>query len=370
MMCATISQLGAMTGTVGQSLNLVFPNVSSSIAESLKSISPWLATTILARPEYPWAVFTCLMAIALLWSGGYHRIETITTVLVVGLTMVTVAAALALPATNYPIPWKDVLTGLEFKIPAHGVATAMAVFGITGVGASELFYYPYWCLEKGYARYVGRCDDSPQWVARARGWIRVMYLDAWTSMVVFTVSTVAFYFMGATVLHPQGLVPEKAHMIQTLSHMYVGPFGVWTQVTFLICAGAVLFKTLYLSAAGNARLAADLLSLSGIFRYREASERAKVIHWISLSIPVIALVLFLGFKEPAYMVVIGGFAQALMLPIISASTIYFRYRKLDRRIIPSLILDITLWIAFVSITLVGIYGISDQIWKLMAPVST
>ena len=38
------------------------------------------------------------------------------------------------------------------KAPAFTVA--FAAFGIIGVGASELIYYPYWCLEKGYASFV------------------------------------------------------------------------------------------------------------------------------------------------------------------------------------------------------------------------
>ena len=57
-------------------------------------------------------------------------------------------------------------------------------------------------------------------------------LDAWVSMVVFTVATVAFYIMGATVLHRQGLHPEKSKMIETLSEMYVPAFGEWTKIFF------------------------------------------------------------------------------------------------------------------------------------------
>jgi len=367
MMCSTIFQLGAMTGTVGQSLNLAFPNFSPGLAGLLEQLVPSLANTIRERPDYPWAVLTCLTAIVLLWSGSYRRIESVTTVLVVGLTLVTVTAALALPATQFPIPWSDVVKGLTFGMPAEGIAVAFGVFGITGVGAAELFYYPYWCLEKGYARNVGRCDNSPEWVHRARGWIRVMYLDAWVSMVVFTISTVAFYFMGATVLHPQGLTPQGKDMILTLSRMFVDSFGTWTQIAFLIGAGAVLFKTLYLSSAGNARLVADLFSIAGIVRYRQPSERARVIHWVSLLIPVIALGLFLSFKEPKWMVVVGGFGQALTLPMITAATIYFRYRKLDRRITPPLFLDMMLLLAFVSITLVAGYALRDQIQKALAP---
>lgn len=447
MMLATTMQLGAMTGTVGQCINLAFPNVSIGIRDNLspklsaawktldvetqrvdrlqadweknvdtkalpqeiaelislgsekrtavqdktvtafhRNIWPdWVtedsnvkrlraenagvftecAQALRDRPELPWAVLTCLIALGLLWSGNYRRIEIITTVLVVGITLCTVTAAGLLPLTPYPIPWSDVAQGMTFQMPAAGIAAAFAVFGITGVGASELFYYPYWCLEKGYARYAGRSDASEAWERRAKGWIRVMYLDAWVSMLVFTVSTIAFYFMGACVLHPQGLHPEGKDMILTLSRMFIDTFGGWTQIVFLIGAGAVLFKTLYLSAAGNGRLAADFLSLSGAVKYSTPVERSRVIQGIALFIPVLALVLFLIFKDPKGMVVVGGFAQAMTLPIISGTAIYFRYRKLDRRITPSLILDILLWLAFISITIVAIYAMHDQIWKLL-----
>ena len=157
MMLTTIFQLGAMTGTVGQSLNLAFPDVSARLIESLSGTQPSLADSIRLRPEIPWAVLTCITAVGLLWSGSYRRIELITTVLVVGLTFITLTATCALPATNYPIPWHKVAEGmvpiqvveaLTFSAPVVGIAAAFGAFGITGVGASELFYYPYWCLEK------------------------------------------------------------------------------------------------------------------------------------------------------------------------------------------------------------------------------
>lgn len=367
MMLTTIFQLGAMTGTVGQSLNLAFPNVSVSIENSLRGAGPFLADSIQERPESPWAVLTCVTAVALLWSGSYRRIEFITTVLVVGLTFITLTATCLLPATKYPIPWTEVAEGMSFALPAAGIAAAFGAFGITGVGASELYYYPYWCLEKGYARYAGRCEPSEAWERRARGWIRVMHLDAWVSMIVFTISTLAFYFMGATVLHPQKLDPKGTKMIETLSRMFVDTFGGWTEVVFLIGAGAVLFKTLYISSAGNSRLLADFFSLAGFIRYERAEQRAVMIHRFSLLIPVIALILFFTFKDPRQMVVIGGFAQGLMLPLVSGVTVYFRYCRTDRRITPSLLLDIFLWIAFVLITCVAMYAAWDQIGKWTAP---
>ena len=75
MMCTTIFQLGAMTGTVGQSLNLAFPNFSPVVSNVFANTVPQLAEILKERPDYPWAVLTCLTAILLLWSGSYRRIE-------------------------------------------------------------------------------------------------------------------------------------------------------------------------------------------------------------------------------------------------------------------------------------------------------
>jgi Mn2+/Fe2+ NRAMP family transporter len=362
MMLATIFQHGAMVGTVGQSLNLVFPSVSQTLIETL----PIFADAITKRPELPWAFLTCLTAITLLWSGSYRRIEFITTCLVVGVTLITLSAACALPFTKFPIPWMDVAGGMTFKLPSSGIAVAFSVFGITGVGATELFYYPYWCLEKGYARFTGQRDDSEAWAQRAKGWMRVMHFDAWISMVVFTISTLAFYFMGATVLKPQGLDPKGSEMIEVLSRMFVDTFGDWTRVFFLIGAGAVLFKTHYIASAGNARLTTDFLSLSGVLKFDAPSQRAACIHKFSVFYPLLALTLFLFFGDPRAMVVFGGMAQAFMLPIISGVTLYFRYCKLDSRIKPNLFLDVMLWLASVSISIVAAYALWDQVSKLMS----
>ena len=333
MLLATVFQLGGMTAGVGQSLNIAFPQVSALIAQWLGRIGgDSLQQRLLQYPESPWAVATCLITILLLWSGGYRRIESLTTYLVVLVTSLTVICVLALPYTEYPVRLEEVAQGLMFIIPATGLMTAFSMFGITGVGATELYSYPYWCLEKGYARYVGAADDSDAWLRRARGWLRVMYLDAWASMVVFTVATVAFYVMGAAVLHPQGLNPTGEKMIQTLSFMYVGPFGPWTQVVFLIGAGATLFKTLFVSCASHSRLTADFFALCGFVHYPNAPARARWIAGLCVFYPVLALSLFFGFGNPRQMVVFGGIAQGITLPIISGATLYLRYRQTDPRI--------------------------------------
>jgi Mn2+/Fe2+ NRAMP family transporter len=198
-----------------------------------------------------------------------------------------------------------------------------------------------------------------------------MRLDAWVSMIVFTVATVAFYTLGATVLHRQDLHPEKSKMIATLSQMYVPAFGAWTQIIFLIGAWAVLFKTMYVSSASNARLTADLLGLAHLVQYTESDPQRRL-RWIRtfcVFYPLLGFILYVFVRDPKVMVIIGGFFQAATLPVISGAALYLRYFKTDRRLAPSIFSDLLLWFAFVTITIVALYAIpqwaSSDLWPLL-----
>jgi Mn2+/Fe2+ NRAMP family transporter len=195
-----------------------------------------------------------------------------------------------------------------------------------------------------------------------------MYLDAWVSMVVFTVATVSFYFLGAAVLHPRGLAPQGSKMIAILSEMYVPVFGSWTKVLFLLGAWAVLFKTLYVASASHSRLTADFLSLNRFVSYPDAEARGRWIRGFCVFFPSLAFVLYLLFGEPLAMVVVGGFAQAATLPIISCATIYLRYRGTDKRLAPSWITDALFWLACLSISAVACWALWEQAVNKLLPL--
>jgi manganese transport protein len=367
MLLATVFQLGAMAGGVGQAMHLFWPQASQALAQWIEPAFPGIAKQIADHPAYPWAVLTTFAAIGLLLSGGYKRIEAITTLLVVAVTGVTVACVLVLPLTGYPIQWDDVARGLKVSLPDSGIGTAFAVFGITGVGAAELYAYPYWCLEKGYARYTGARQPDDEWAHRARGWMRVMYLDAWVSMAVFTVATVSFYCMGATVLHRLRMIPEKDRMMEDLAHMYVQAFGhPWTKTLFLIGGSIVLFKTLYVATASHGRLSADFLSLAKLVRHTDAAARGRWVNRFCVFYPLLALTSFLMFGDPRFMVKFGGFAQALTLPVIAGAALYLRFRRTDPRLAPSRLTDICVWLAFIFITAAAIYSVPTSVSELWA----
>jgi Mn2+/Fe2+ NRAMP family transporter len=364
MMLTTFTQIGGMAGGVGQAMDLAFPHAARTIADWTQPFWPDLASLIRQRPDYPWAILASLTAVILLVSGGYRRVEQLSVYLVAAVTLLTVLSVAVLPMTPYAIRWDRVVEGFQFLVPAAGMAVAFGVFGVTGVGATELYAYPYWCLEKGYARFAGSRDGSEEWLQRARGWIRVMQLDAWCSMIVFTLATVSFYFMGAAVLHPQHLIPEDKAMVDTLSQMYAKPFGLWTQMVFLIGCGAVLFKTLYISCAGHARLTADFFSLAKFLQFETSRDRARWIQVLCVFYPLLALALLLTLKNPVKMVVIGAVAQAATLPIISGITVFFRYFGTDPRLAPRRFSDACLWLAFFSISCVAAYAVYSQLSSL------
>ncbi len=369
MMLTTQAQIAAMEGTVGQVALMAFPGASQGVVELAREVAPAWGDYLGAHQEFFWAAVTTLAAIALLISGGYRRLEHVTTVLVAAVTVFTVASVIALQWTRFRITGADVGQGFRFRVPGAATALAFSAFGITGVGASELVAYPYWCIEKGYARFVGRRSDEPDWGARAAGWIRVMQLDAWFSMGVFTVATVAFYFLGAAVLHPQGLDPRGPDMIPTLSRMYLEPLEgtalAWarsfTRVGFLMGAWAVLFKTLYVATAANSRLTADFLGRLRGKGELTPRQRDRLVKLFCVCYPLLSIGLYFVYREPQALIKAGGVAQALLLPFIAGAAIYLRIRDSDRRVGPSLLSDVCTWLAFLSITAVAIYSVVDQI---------
>ncbi len=260
------------------------------------------------------AVLIGIVTAVILVLGRYSVIEWVSTALVAGFTLTTLVAVVALQFTPYAVTGAQLASGFTFELPAN-FATAFGAFGLIGVGASELIYYPYWCLEKGYARKLGPDDGSAEWRERAAAWLRVMRIDAWTSFALYTTTTVAFYLLGAAILHAKELRVESTQMIETLSHMYRGTFGEWSLWVFLVGAIAVLYSTIFGATASNGRLLADALSLFGVKRYRDAAHRRWWIKAACVILPVAFTMVFLIAGNPVSLVFVGAIAQGLMLAV-------------------------------------------------------
>ena len=319
----TLLQVGGMYGGVAQVLHLLVPAISLNL----------------------WVGICTALTIAVLLGGGYERIEKFALVKVGFFSVLTICAAAVLLRRPGAITGPDLAGGLSFELPAAGVATAIAVFGMTGVGATELVQYPYWCVEKGYAKFVGPRENTAAWVARARGWIRVMHLDITCSLGIYTLATVAFYLLGAGLLNRMGLVPAERDTIKVLSQIYTQTLGEWALWLFYAGAVVTLYGTIFASSAAHSRLFADAIRIAGFYEREDAVSRRWWRNIFLVVLSALPAVLYWFFKAPVQMVLAGGLAQAAMLPLIGVAATYLRHTDLPKEIEPSVGTTIMLWIA-------------------------
>ena len=307
-----------------------------------------------------WTLIPAAACALILSRGRYGAVEKISTLMVVLFTLGTIAAVFALHWTPYRIEAEQIRYGLSFHRP-DSFTTAFAAFGVTGMGASELIFYPYWCLEKGYARFVGPRDASAEWLERANGWLRVLRVDAWLSMVIYTVGTICFYLLGAAVLHATGQEVGGGQMVPALSSMYVEAFGPSGGYVFLIGAFVVLFSTVFVSTASNARLFADGAVLFRLSSSPSPQRRAHLVQAACVGIPVFLVIVYMVVGAPVYLVMVGALAQALMLPFLAFAALYLRYRLTAESLRPGFAWTLLLWIAFASMAAVGLYQFGQQL---------
>jgi Mn2+/Fe2+ NRAMP family transporter len=308
-----------------------------------------------------WAVAVAVVTGLTLAAGRYGLVEKVSTAMVVLFTLSNAVAVAMLQQTPLGVTASELAGGLSLGLP-DDLVTAFAVFGITGVGAAELIFYPIWCLEKGYARATGPRDDSPEWYERARGWMRVMKYDAWLSMMVYTMMTLCFYILGAAVLHRRGTPVGDEGAIDTLAAIYVHTIGDWGRPVFFVGAFMVLYSTLFVSSASNARLLADAGRLAGFFRVRSPEDRMRIVRVAVLAIPVAVMLVYLRFESLVTLVLIGGVAQAMMLPFLAGGAVYFHHLHIPPGLRSSGVGTVFLWVAFLAMGSVGLF----QAWRLLS----
>ncbi|MEM9364416.1 MAG: Nramp family divalent metal transporter [Planctomycetota bacterium] len=402
MWLASISQQGGIVGGVGQALSITLPITRAGqeyneVADARQrqafeafqrqadpaepsSIRPTPSTeasavaskweTLSKTPPIDtrvWATLIAIVTSVILFFGRYRMIQSFSTVLVGSFTVLTVLNLVLLQGeVDYRVTVTEFWSGLKGSLPAGqgtagtAIATALATFGIIGVGAAELVVYPYWCLEKGYAKFTGPNDGSDAWKRRASGWLRVMQIDAWGAMLVYTFATIAFYLLGAAVLHRVGLNPEKSEMVRTLAVMFVPVFSNWAAALFLFGAFAVLYSTFFVACASHARVFSDAMRVVGLIDASE-STRQKWIRGLSGFFPILALCIYLFFPQPAKLVLLSGVAQGIMLPMLAGAALYFRYVRCEAYLRPGRFWDAMLWLSASAMLITGSWTILSQL---------
>ena len=328
-------QLGGIIGGVAIILNMVFPVFSIPV----------------------WTLLTAAVVITVMLFGFYNVVEKISLFFMGIFTLFTLLALFMVQKTGFAVTWPDIAAGLSFDLPQGTVGFALAAFGLTGVGGDEILSYNYWCIEKGYARYTGPRTGTSEWLERARGWIRVMYLDAFLSMIVYTVVTAAFFLLGASILYQRGEIPEGYRMIETISRIYTDSVGPAAKNIFLTGSFVVLFSTLFAALAIRTRVFSDLFGVLRWIDFTDMKVRMRTIRWLAVVFPVLWTIAFLLIKLPVLMVTIGGIATFIMLLIIVIAGLFYRFRAADQMLSPGKFYNLALLISCLSIIFVGLYGV-------------
>ena len=304
-----LTGLGGLMGGAAQALVLFVP-----------SMSPVLVTAGLA------VVIAVVLA-----TGHYRNLERTLIPMVLVFTVSTLICFVMLQNSSQGISLDQTLSGLQFEFDLSVAVLALAVYGYTGVNSAEISAYSYWCIEKGYPGKVGPSNETEEYAVRARGWLNVLQVDVIATLLLLTLATVPFYYLGAGILHPLGTVPAGSETIRVLSQMFTEILGEGAFLLFATGAFCILFSSAIAGVAAGARYIPDYLMELGLLGRDRVDVRRRVIKIYGLIMPFVGVILYAGFQNPVLMVTIAACFGALMLPIKSGMTLY-----LSRRLPPLL----------------------------------
>ena len=306
------SGLGGVIGGAGQAVVLLFPGVNSVVAVG----------------------GLAMLTAVLLGTGSYYRLEKVMLLFVMTFTVLTMVSAGLMQGTQFATQAEDLVSGFRFDFPVEFAVLALAAYGYTGVNSGEISSYSYWCVEKGYPARIGRYDGTPQWHARAQGWLKVLRTDVWITLCILTLATIPFYFLGAGVLHATGQQPSGSDTIVALSNMFTQTLGEWSVWVFAVGAFSILFSSSVAGVAAGGRYIPDYLMELGFLSRERVDVRYAIIRWYGILIPFVGLLLYAGFQNPVLMVTIAGSFAAIMLPVQSGLTLYFQRTRLPEEVQP------------------------------------
>lgn len=328
-------QIGGMMGGSAIVLNLIFPTLPFNL----------------------WLVLLGVSLSLLIYKNYYWLIEKVSALMVFGFTLFTIASLVSLFYTPFSFTLNEVLSGLTFELPQDVVFVAIAAFGITGVASDEIIAYTYWCQEKGYAAYVGTNDGSEAWKNRASGWIKIMYIDAFLAMIIYTLVTAAFYLLGAAVLYGRGDVPDGNELINYLATIYTDSLGPGARFGYLAGAFFALYSSAFASLAYWSRLYPDVFCEFGWMERGNETQGKKWVGILAWAFPISWVITFLFVKLPGFMVLSGGVVASVLLLVVVIAAVKFRAKNRELRLTSGFGSELMFWLSAFSILAVSAYGI-------------
>ena len=112
--------------------------------------------------------------------------------------------------------------------------------------------------------------------------------------------------------------------------------------------------------AAHARLFADAVRISGSYARNDTASRLLWRKRFVIMLSVVPVLLYWFLRAPVQMVVAGGIAQALMLPLIGTAAIYLRHRQLPHDVQPSVATTALLWLSTLVMAAFALYYVASR----------
>jgi len=144
--------------------------------------------------------------------------------------------------------------------------------------------------------------------------------------------------------------------VRVLSNIYTDTLGNWALWVFYVGAVVTLYGTVFASTAAHSRLFADFMRVLGAYERQDARRRLRWRQRFVWILSVTPAVFYWFIESPVQMVVAGGVAQALMLPIIGLAAVRLRHAHVPAEIQPGRLTTVALWAStFVMCAVAGYY---------------
>ena len=253
----------------------------------IQAVMPSLKTEVIV-------IFLAILAVILLWSGNYKRIENVLTGLVILMSVVFLATAIA----SSP-DWGAVLKGLF--TPSMGENDLMTVVGLIGttVVPYNLFLHASSSAERWHSK-------SKEDIANARfDSILSIGLGGLVSMAIIIAASANLYGTGAT-------INNGADMALAVEPI-LGSWAKWFIAIGLLAAG--------FTSTITAPLAAAFATTGALGMKKDMKSNKFRAIWLVVILIGAVLAVALG-SSPTELILVAQAANALILPLIAFFVLY------------------------------------------------
>ena len=265
-----------------------------------------------------WSLTLLAMLLLLLALGHYRALRSINVVLLLFLAFGTVVAFIAAPPALASVP-KMVTPSL----PEGSLLLVAAILGFMPTSVAVSIWQSLWSLEQGRFRDHAAMDSDER-----KELLRHGLFDLRIGYGLSAMLAVLFVSLGATVLHPRGLIPQGTDVALTLSRLYTEVLGEWMQPFVLLMAFAALFTTCYTMMDGFPRsFVAARRVLAGL---PAAGGRVDRGYWtFLLSVTFGGMAILAMTPDPAMLVKGVGALGLLLSPIYFTLNLWAVTRLVD-----------------------------------------